>query len=100
MWFQNSHLSLYCIKSSICMANNDKDTKHTRHIDRIIHYVRNSNEYNIHKKLWCEGDLKLIDIVTKIVREDELNPGLEYDMVRLENLQNTCTRGVIGYIRV
>ena len=27
-------------KSAMCMANNGKDTKHTRHIARIIHFVR------------------------------------------------------------
>ena len=25
----------------MCMANNGKDTKHTRHIARIMHFVRN-----------------------------------------------------------
>ena len=29
-------------KSSMCMAKNGKDTKHTRHIARIMHLVRNS----------------------------------------------------------
>ena len=28
-------------KSAMCMANNGKDTKHTRHIASIIHLVRN-----------------------------------------------------------
>ena len=28
-------------KSDMCMANNGKDTKHTSHIARIIHFVRN-----------------------------------------------------------
>ena len=28
-------------KSGMCMANNGKDTKHTRHIARRIHFVRN-----------------------------------------------------------
>ena len=43
--------------------------------------------------------MKTEDIVTKNVREDELNPISGYAMVRLENLQNTCKRGVTGYIR-
>ena len=29
------------IKSAICMAKNDKDNKHTRHIARRMHSVRN-----------------------------------------------------------
>ena len=28
-------------KSTMCMAKNGKDTKHTRHIARIMHLVRN-----------------------------------------------------------
>ena len=28
-------------KSAMCMAKNGKDTKHTRHISRIMHFVRN-----------------------------------------------------------
>ena len=28
-------------KSAVCMANNGKNTKHTRHIARIINFVRN-----------------------------------------------------------
>ena len=28
-------------KSDICMANNVKDTKHTRHISRRMHFVSN-----------------------------------------------------------
>ena len=42
----------------------------------------------------------MVDIGTNNVGEDELNTGIEYTMVRLENWHNTCKRGVIGYIRV
>ena len=28
-------------KSAVCMAKNGKDTKHTRHIDRRLHFVMN-----------------------------------------------------------
>ena len=28
-------------KSNVCMAKNGKDTKHTRHINRKVHLVRN-----------------------------------------------------------
>ena len=44
-------------KSDICMANNYKDTKHTRQIYRRIHLVRNGEEYNLHKTVWCEGGI-------------------------------------------
>ena len=31
-------------KSSMCMAKNGKDTKHTRHISRTMHLVRNGEK--------------------------------------------------------
>ena len=31
-------------KSAMCMAKNGKDTKHTRHIARRIHFVRNGEK--------------------------------------------------------
>ena len=72
-------------KSAVSTANNGKDTKHTIHISRIISFVVNGEECNLHKTLWCEGGLQFSDIVTKNVREDELNPGLIYALVRIYN---------------
>ena len=31
-------------KSAMCMAKNGKDTKHTRHIARRMHFVRNGEK--------------------------------------------------------
>ena len=31
-------------KSAMCMAKNSRDTKHTRHIARRIHFVRNGED--------------------------------------------------------
>ena len=67
------------------MANNGKDNKHNRHIDRKMNFVRNGEEWNLHKTVWYEGSMNLEDIGTKNVREDELNPGLGYGMVRLDS---------------
>ena len=67
------------------MAKNGKETKHTRHISRIIHYLINDEEFNFHKTVWCEGGLKLADIGTKNVREYGFNPRLGYAMIRLGN---------------
>ena len=67
------------------MAKNGKDTKHTIHIYRRMHLVRNSEEWNLHNTVWCEGGLQLSDIGTNIVREYELNPRLGYAMVILNN---------------
>ena len=46
-------------KSAIYMANNGKDTKHTREISRRMNFVRNGDECNLHKTVWCEGGLQL-----------------------------------------
>ena len=71
-------------KSAICMANNGKDTKHTRHISRRMHFVRNGEKCKMHKIDWCEGGLKLADIGTKNVSEPDLTPRKKYIIVRLE----------------
>ena len=39
----------------------------------------------IHKIDWCEGGLHLIEIVTKNVGENYLNPSIKYIMVRIDN---------------
>ena len=51
------------------MAKNGKDAKHTIHISRRMHFLRNVEEFNLQKTVWCEGDLKLVDILTKDIRE-------------------------------
>ena len=78
-------LSIMYSKSSVCMAKNVKDTKHTRHIARRVNFVRNGEKWKIHKVYWCDGGLKLSDIVTKNVGENYLNPRMKYIMVRLDN---------------
>ena len=35
-------------KSAMCMAKNGKDTKHTRHIARRMHLVRNGEKCKMH----------------------------------------------------
>ena len=54
-------------KSDICMANNGKDTKHTRHISMRIHFIRNGEKCKMHNIDWCEGGLQLADIGTNNV---------------------------------
>ena len=77
MWFHNMHLSLYWIANQLCVWKimvrkpNTQDT-----------FPENAN---LHKTVWCEVGIKLEDIGTRNVRDDELNPRLEYSMVRLEH---------------
>ena len=82
---EQAPLIILDIKSDICMAMNGKDNKHTRYISIRKHCVRNVEEFNLHKTVWCEGVLKLAYIGTNNVRYEELNPRLEYAMARLKN---------------
>ena len=72
-------------KSAVCMAKNGKDTKHTRHITRIIDLVRNGENCKMHKIDWCEVGLQLTDIATKNVGKHDLTTRMRYILVRLDN---------------
>ena len=52
------------------MDTNGKYTKKNSQIASIIHLVRNVEEWNLHKKVWCEEGMKLENIETKNVRGD------------------------------
>ena len=67
------------------MAKNGKDTNHTRHIARIIYFVRNGEKFKMHNIDWCEGGLQLTEIGTKNLSEPDLTLRIKYIMVRLEN---------------
>ena len=72
-------------ESTMCMAKNGKDIKHTRHIARRMHFVRNGEKCKMHKIDQCEGGLQLADIGTNNVSEPDLTTRMKYIMVRLEN---------------
>ena len=69
----------------VCMANNGKDTKNTRHIARRMNSVRNGEKFKMYKIEWFDGCLQLADISTKNVGENDLNTRMKYIMVRLDN---------------
>ena len=72
-------------KSAVCMAKNDKYTKHTSHISIRVHFVRNGEICKINKIDWCEGVTQLAVIVTKNVGDNDFNTRMEYIMVRIDN---------------
>ena len=72
-------------KYAMCMANNGKDTKYTRHTARRINYVRNGEKCMMHNIDWCEGGLQWADIATKNFGEHDLTKRMKYIMVRLDN---------------
>ena len=63
-----------------------KDTNKTRNIYRRVHFVSNGEKWKIHKIDWCEGGIQLLDIATKNVGKNDLNPRMKYMMVMLDNL--------------
>ena len=71
-------------KSAMYMAKNGKDTKHTRHIARIMHFLSNGEKCKMYKIDWCEGGLQLADIGNKNVSEPDLTPRMICIMVILE----------------
>ena len=58
-------------KSAVCMYNNGKDTKHTRHIYRRVNVVGNGEKCKMHKIDWCGGGLQLTEITTNNVGEND-----------------------------
>ena len=72
-------------KYDMCMDNNVKDTKHTRHIASRMYFVSNGEKCKIHKINWFEGGLQLADIATKHFGEHDLTPRMKYIIVRLDN---------------
>ena len=45
--------------------------------------------YKIHKIYWCEGGLKLANIATKNIGENDLNQKMKYIMISLDNQDRT-----------
>ena len=82
---EEAPLIIFYSKSAVCMANNGRNTKHKRHIARIMHFVSNDESYKMNKIDWCEGGLKFVEIATKNVGENDLNPRMKYIMVKLDN---------------
>ena len=72
-------------KSAVCMDNNGKDIKHTRHIARRVHFVSNGEYCKMQNIDWCEGGLKLDDISTKNFGDNDLNPRIKYIMVIIDS---------------
>ena len=89
---EESSLVFLDSKSDMFMANNRKDTKHTRHIASRMHFVRNGEKFKIHKNDWSEGGLKLEDISTKNFDDHYLTPRMKYIMVILNNYNRTLVQ--------
>ena len=68
-------------ESALIIGKNNKDTKRTRHIQRIIHYVRDgiaSGAFQGHK---IEGESNPADVGTKNLAKDALD--VHYDTMHV-----------------
>ena len=79
-------------KSAVCMNKNGKDTKHKRHIFRIVHFVRNGENYKMHKIDCCEGGLLFADIANNNVGDNDLNTIMKYIMASIDNYDRTLSQ--------
>ena len=79
-------------KPAMCITKNGKDTKQTRQIARIMHFVRNGEKCKMHNIDWFEGGLQLSYIVTNNVGEPDLTSRMKYIMVRLRNRYRTLVK--------
>ena len=50
--------------------------------------------WKMHNIDWCEGGLKLAEIVTKTIGKYDLNPRIKYNMVRLDNWDRTLVQEI------
>ena len=78
--------------SAVCMYKNGKDTNHTRHIYRRIHFVRNGEKWKMHKIDWCEGSMQLAYIANNNVGENDLNRRIKYMMAMIDNWERTLDK--------
>ena len=79
-------------KSALCMADNGKDIKHTKKISRIVHFVRNGENWKMHNIDWCERGLQLADIATNNVGDNDLSTRIKYILLRIYNWEITLVQ--------
>ena len=71
-------------QSATAMGKSFKDTKHTRHIARRYHYVRQGEEDGIHNLNWIPAELNTSDIGTKNLPGYDISSRMEYCMVEVK----------------
>ena len=65
-------------QSAQAMGRSFRDTKHTRHVARRYHFVRQGQHSGAHSLHWCNADLQLADVGTKNLDGAQLRPRLSY----------------------
>ena len=54
---EEARLIILDSKSDVFIAKNGKDTNHTMHISRKVHFLKNCEKCKIRKNVWCEVGL-------------------------------------------
>ena len=70
-------------KSAIAIGKSFKDTKHTRHIARRFHYVREGEQQGRFKIQYIDNSLQFSDIGTKNTTIDDLESRMKFLMVKV-----------------
>ena len=68
-------------RSAVDMGKSFKETKHSKHIQRRYHYVREGQINGHHILIWIPKELQLSDIGTKAVTKKDLQDRLKYVVV-------------------
>jgi hypothetical protein len=94
--YENTQLALPNPPTVVCVDNeaackmslNDKLTKHTRHISRRFHFVREGSKQKLHIISWCPGDDMLSDIMTKSTDPAKTTPHRDRAYFKLPSYLN------------
>ena len=70
-------------KAAVQMSLNGKLTKHTRHISRRFHYVKEGSKMKLHTITWCPGEDMVADIMTKSTEPAKTKPQRDRAFFRL-----------------
>ena len=81
-------------KSAMCMDQNGKDTKHTRHIARRMHFVRNGEKCKMYKIDWFGGDKTTMQSEMILTKEDVSTSDEQFEKLTRE--YNIHYRACIG----
>ena len=73
-------------RSAVDMGKFFKETKHSKHIQRRYHYVREGHINGHHILIWIPKELQLSNIGTKAVTKKDLQDRLKYVVVEASTI--------------
>ena len=73
---------IFDMNYAVCITNNGKDIKRTRHIDRGVHFMRNGEIFKMHNS---NSVKEVCSLYQKYVGETDLNPRMKYHLGSIDN---------------